>query len=241
MATCSFAGLLFGPRVRRSAATVSATPPPGVIAPLFQSTPAAVAVGSPIAAAFAAAISFALKRLKVLVGFLTVGIAARNQMRGLITPRSPNQEDDATLPHAKALQPKLAVAFARIFHRDQRVVETGSSAARSILCFRVFTRRFGSSQVIMRRLYIHCARKSSKTYMQIGSDNYRYETNVNELPPARLHAASTPVCCTQSRRTASGLTTSPTREGRLHRTARDRQLPRSRTRSWFQPLFGYWS
>lgn len=44
-------------------------------------------------------------------------------MRGVVTARCPDQEDNTTLPHAKALQPKFAVAFASIFHRDHRVVE----------------------------------------------------------------------------------------------------------------------
>ena len=44
-------------------------------------------------------------------------------MRGVFTTRCPDQEDHPPLPHAKALQPQLAVALARVFHRDHRVVE----------------------------------------------------------------------------------------------------------------------
>ena len=46
-------------------------------------------------------------------------------MRGVITARGPDQEDNFTLPHAQALQPKFTVAWAIIFHRDHRVVEDG--------------------------------------------------------------------------------------------------------------------
>ena len=46
-------------------------------------------------------------------------------MRGVITTRGPDQEDDSALPHAQALQPKFTVAFAIVFHRDHRVVENG--------------------------------------------------------------------------------------------------------------------
>jgi hypothetical protein len=37
-------------------------------------------------------------------------------MRGVITARGPDQEDNSALPHAQALQPQFTVAFARIFH-----------------------------------------------------------------------------------------------------------------------------
>jgi len=37
-------------------------------------------------------------------------------MRGLVTARSPHQEDDSALPHAQALYPELTLAFAGIFH-----------------------------------------------------------------------------------------------------------------------------
>jgi hypothetical protein len=76
IATCSFAGRLFGPRVRRSTARVEATPPPDVTVPLLQTTFTDSSDGSVVAAFRAAAISAALKGLEVVVGFLTVGIAA---------------------------------------------------------------------------------------------------------------------------------------------------------------------
>jgi hypothetical protein len=67
---------LLGPRVRRSAAMVAATPPPTVTAPWLQSSVEGPAVDSVQAAALAAAISAALKDLEVGIGFLTIGIAA---------------------------------------------------------------------------------------------------------------------------------------------------------------------
>ena len=104
MATCSFTGFLFGPRVLRSAAIVAATPPPGVAIALLQST-LVFPEERLIEAAFAAAISDGLKRDEVVVSFFAVGIAAGDEMRGVITARGPDQEDDFALPHAKALQP----------------------------------------------------------------------------------------------------------------------------------------
>ena len=44
-------------------------------------------------------------------------------MRGVVTSRSPDQEDDATHPHSEALQPQFTVDLSRVFHRDHRVVE----------------------------------------------------------------------------------------------------------------------
>ena len=46
-------------------------------------------------------------------------------MRGVITARSPDQEDSSALPHAQALKAQFTVAFAIVFHRDHRVVEDG--------------------------------------------------------------------------------------------------------------------
>ncbi len=44
-------------------------------------------------------------------------------MRGVVTSRSPDQEDDSTHPHSEALQPQFTVDLSRVFHRDHRVVE----------------------------------------------------------------------------------------------------------------------
>jgi hypothetical protein len=132
MATCSFAGFLFGPRVLRSADTVAATPPPGVTTALLQLTLDLLGGWLP-AAARAAAISAELKRCEVLVGFFAVGISARDQMSSVITARSPNQEDNSALPHAQALEAQFTVAFAIVFHRDHRVVEDGFQASKIYL------------------------------------------------------------------------------------------------------------
>ena len=115
MATCSFAGFLFGPRVRRSSPSVAATPPPDVTTPLLQST-LDLLEELPGAAALAALISAGLKRTEVVIGVLAVCIAAGNQMRGVVASRGPYQEDNPTLPHSQTLQSELSVAFAIIFH-----------------------------------------------------------------------------------------------------------------------------
>ena len=126
MATCSFAGFLFGPRVLRSAAIVAATPPPGVAIALLQSTATAALLEERlIEAAFAAAIWDGLKRDEVVVSFFTVGIAAGDEMRGVITAWGPDQENDLAAPHSQALQPKFAIAFAIVFYRDHWEVENG--------------------------------------------------------------------------------------------------------------------
>jgi hypothetical protein len=70
-------------------------------------------------------------------------------VRGVITARGPDQEDNFALPHAQALQPKFTVAFAIIFHRDHRVIEDGFQFRKINLV--MFSRRFGSSQLIMFR------------------------------------------------------------------------------------------
>jgi len=44
-------------------------------------------------------------------------------MRGVVTSRSPDQEDDSTHPHSEALQPQFTVGLSKVFHRDHRVVE----------------------------------------------------------------------------------------------------------------------
>ena len=75
MATCSFGGFLPGPRARRMAAIVAATPPPGVTMARDQLT-LSWPVDCAGAAAWAAAICAALKVSKVVVGFLAIGIAA---------------------------------------------------------------------------------------------------------------------------------------------------------------------
>lgn len=122
MATCSFAGFLFGPRVLRSAAIIAVTPPPGVTTALRQST-LAFREAVTLDFDFAAAIWDGLKAEEVVVGFFTVGIAARDEMRGVITARGPDQKDNPAAPHAQALQPEFTIALAIIFHRDHRVVE----------------------------------------------------------------------------------------------------------------------
>jgi hypothetical protein len=103
---------------------VAATPPPGVAIALLQST-LALLEERLIEAVFAAAISDGLKRDEVVVSFFAVGIAARDEMRGVITAWGPDQEDDFALPHSQASQPKFTIAFAIVFCRDHRVVENG--------------------------------------------------------------------------------------------------------------------
>ena len=49
----------------------------------------------------AAAISAGLKCAEVVVGFFAIGIAARDQMRGIFAARSPHQEDNASVPDAQ--------------------------------------------------------------------------------------------------------------------------------------------
>ena len=46
-------------------------------------------------------------------------------MRGVVTARRPDQEDNSALPHAQALQALFTVAFAVVFHRDHREIEDG--------------------------------------------------------------------------------------------------------------------
>lgn len=99
MATCSLAGFLLGPRVLGRLARVSATPPPGVTVPSLQSIFSLREVRTG-AADFAAAISAELKRAEEVIGFFAIGITTGNQMRGVVTARSPHQEDDSALPHA---------------------------------------------------------------------------------------------------------------------------------------------
>ena len=74
MATCSFMGRLFGPRLR-TAATVAATPPPGDTVPVDQAI-FVLAIGSSAAAAVADATSAALKGREIVLGFFAIGIAA---------------------------------------------------------------------------------------------------------------------------------------------------------------------
>jgi hypothetical protein len=102
MATCSFTGLLLGPRVLLNAAIVALTPPPGVAVASLQLI-VVFAEGRLIEAALAVAISEGLKRDEVVVSFFAVGIAAGYEVRGVITARGPNQEDNLAPPHSKAL------------------------------------------------------------------------------------------------------------------------------------------
>ena len=51
-------------------------------------------------------------------------------MRGVVTSRCPDQEDDSTLRHAEALQPHFTVALARVFHRDHREVKDGFQSSK---------------------------------------------------------------------------------------------------------------
>jgi hypothetical protein len=125
MATCSFAGFLLGPRVFRSAAMVALTPPPDVTVAWVQSIATFPEGPDAGALAFAAVTPVGLERDEVRVGFFSVGMAAGDEVRGVVTVRSPDQENDAALPQAQALQPKLTVAFAIVFHRDHRVVKDG--------------------------------------------------------------------------------------------------------------------
>ena len=46
-------------------------------------------------------------------------------MRGIITARSPNNEDNSSAPHTKALQPQFAVVLAVVFYRDHGKVKDG--------------------------------------------------------------------------------------------------------------------
>ena len=46
-------------------------------------------------------------------------------MRGILPARCPNKEHDPTSPHAKALQPQLAIVLAVVFHSDHRDIEDG--------------------------------------------------------------------------------------------------------------------
>jgi hypothetical protein len=110
-------GRLFGPRVFRMEATVVATPPPRVTTPTLQFVGSSVALTSD-AAAFAAAISARLNGLEVFVSFFAIGMAAGDQMRGVVSARRPDQEDDSTAIDAQALQPKLPIVFSVIFHGD---------------------------------------------------------------------------------------------------------------------------
>jgi hypothetical protein len=75
------------------------------------------------AAALAAAISLALKGGEIDFSLLAIGIAAGNQVRSVVTSRSPDQEDHTPKAHAKALQPELTVGFAVIFHCDHVAIK----------------------------------------------------------------------------------------------------------------------
>ena len=45
-------------------------------------------------------------------------------MRGVISARSPDKEDDTPAPHTQALKPQLTIALTIIFNRDHREVES---------------------------------------------------------------------------------------------------------------------
>lgn len=102
---------------------VDLTPPPAVTAPWLQSTATDSGDGSVAALALAEEISVALKRLKVVIGFLTVCIAAGDQVCGVIASGGPDQEDRSPWPQTKALQALFTVILAIVFHRNHREVE----------------------------------------------------------------------------------------------------------------------
>lgn len=130
MATCSLAGFRPGPRVRRIAAIVAATPPPGVTTAEDQSilTPLADPIGL---VEWAAALEVRIVGLR----FFAVGIAAGNQVCGIIVVWRPNQEDHPAAPQGKTLQPQFTVGGACIFHRDHGIVEGGLQPGKIDLVF----------------------------------------------------------------------------------------------------------
>jgi len=74
------------------------------------------------AAAFVATTSLGIDGREVGFGLRTVRIAARNEMRGFITVRRPDQKHSPT-PQTETLEAKLAIPRAGVFHHDHGIVE----------------------------------------------------------------------------------------------------------------------
>ncbi len=75
------------------------------------------------AAAIAAAICSGLKNcLEIALGFMTVTVSARNQMRSGF-PIRPDQRHDAAVQPTQAFQPLFAVGFPVILIRHQRRIK----------------------------------------------------------------------------------------------------------------------
>ena len=113
-----------GPRLRRSAARVAVTPPPGVTMAWSQSTAVVGGLSSSGTGRAGAAASAASgsKGGKVASGFMFVGMAAGNQV-GVVSAWGPDQDDDPPASLRQAFQALLAIGAAGVLGSHQRKIK----------------------------------------------------------------------------------------------------------------------